>query len=157
MNYVFLVTIIYCRQYLFYYFGCILLTEILFLRYFVKKFTSVAEPENTQILEIENRIDWTYSVTRKYLFWSWKNSYNFKIFGWSKHFRISISFNSFYFSSSASRFLFIIFTALKAFVSLCRHFRTSPYAPKTYKSVRKLELRKQTYLFQCTTISCRNP
>ena len=76
----------------------------------------------------------TYSVTRKYLFWSWKNSYNFKMFGWSNCFRMSISLRSFCFSSSASRFLFIILTALNALVSLCKHFLTSPYAPKLNKN-----------------------
>jgi len=79
------------------------------------------------------RISWfltiTYSVTKKNLLESWKNSYNFKMLGWSRVLRILISPTSLSRSSWARCFLFIILTALKALDSLCKHFLTSPNAP----------------------------
>lgn len=71
--------------------------------------------------------------------------------GWSKHFKISISLRSFCFSSSARRFLFIILTALKAFVSLCKHFLTSPYAPE----INKIRLNKMILNEKLTSSNTR--
>jgi hypothetical protein len=128
MNYIFLMTVINGGQDLFNDLSCITFTKILFFSYFVKEFTSWAEP----IIFIKNKIKkcLTYSVTKKNLLESWKNSYNLRMLGWSRVFRILISPTSLSRSSYARCFLFIILTARKALDSLCKHFLTSPNEPK---------------------------
>lgn len=44
MNYVSLMTVIYCRQYLRYYLGCVSLTKVLLLGYLIKQLSAIAKP-----------------------------------------------------------------------------------------------------------------
>lgn len=128
MDDVSLMAVTYSRQNLLNYFSCIIFVEILLFCNFVKQFT--AWTQSIEKMKLQNNFDvGTYSVTRKNLFESWKNSYNFKMLGWSRFRRILISPRSLSFSSFARLFLLMILTALNAFDSLWRHFLTSPNAP----------------------------
>ena len=112
------------------YLGSIVFIEILLLSNFIKQFSTWTQSKRNKRIKLQTISSFgTYSVTRKNLFESWKNSYNFKMLGWSRFLRMLISPRSLSFSSFARLFLRMILTALNAFDSLWRHFLTSPNAP----------------------------